>query len=500
MPVSLPDELISEILSPALKVPEKLFSNLSPISPFAKYSVSTSSILLVCKAWLRVATPLLYDVVILRSKAQAKALGDALKLNPKDVSDAIWLRIVRFAHLAPMPKVNNSSDPSAQLRSDRKTLAQRAAFLLVCKTFHRLGAPYLYRYIKCPPRAIRLLAKAVDANPRLAHHICTIKVNASWDDGPFDELTTILEHASGLERVILPVDKGMYLPWPALRLLSQHSGSTLKELTCRVKAPSSGDRPDPLALESFTALVRFAWAEVGDHGAQMSYFLPSKIASVSKSSLPALCFLILRSTDLCPALIGLDLPRLDRLSIRAPSFGASYMNTNDAQLLDFLRVHGAKLLTLATDAKTPAVKGESLLSLCPSLTWLECRLGYTNDWDFELQAKGFRHAHLARLDVRLAPSVPKPEKIWAAIFASESFQDGLKQLPALIDLRIGECVWPTNEYEISKSAYVKTAEQLAARTPAIKMKDKKGREWHPRLKTARAMAQAQARAAALDDE
>ncbi|KAF8209333.1 hypothetical protein K438DRAFT_1810857 [Mycena galopus ATCC 62051] len=78
---SLPDEIISEILSPALKVPDELFSDNGNVSPFAKYSESTSAYLLVCKSWLRVATPLLYNTVVLRSKAQAKALSVALSGN-----------------------------------------------------------------------------------------------------------------------------------------------------------------------------------------------------------------------------------------------------------------------------------------------------------------------------------------------------------------------------------------------------------------------------------
>ncbi|KAF7289030.1 hypothetical protein HMN09_01350900 [Mycena chlorophos] len=83
---SLPDEIISLILtqSPALKIPDEAFAdNWSTVSPFAQYSESTSAYLLVCKSWLRVATPLLYGVVVLRSSAQAKALARALKGNPE---------------------------------------------------------------------------------------------------------------------------------------------------------------------------------------------------------------------------------------------------------------------------------------------------------------------------------------------------------------------------------------------------------------------------------
>ncbi|KAF7320881.1 F-box domain-containing protein [Mycena chlorophos] len=81
--MALPDELISEILSPALKVPDSLFSNTEEVSPFAKFRASTSAYLLVSKAWLRVATPLLYHTVILRSKAQADALKLVFKNNPQ---------------------------------------------------------------------------------------------------------------------------------------------------------------------------------------------------------------------------------------------------------------------------------------------------------------------------------------------------------------------------------------------------------------------------------
>ncbi|KAJ7220853.1 hypothetical protein GGX14DRAFT_432273 [Mycena pura] len=74
----LPDEMISEILSPALTIDDDAFSDMSPTSPFSSYAPSTSAYLLVCKSWLRVATPLLYNVVILRSKAQAVALARTL--------------------------------------------------------------------------------------------------------------------------------------------------------------------------------------------------------------------------------------------------------------------------------------------------------------------------------------------------------------------------------------------------------------------------------------
>ncbi|KAJ7658840.1 hypothetical protein DFH06DRAFT_919114, partial [Mycena polygramma] len=51
------------------------------VSPFAKPSLSTSAYLVVCRDWLRLATPLLYNVVVIRSKSQANALEKVLVNN-----------------------------------------------------------------------------------------------------------------------------------------------------------------------------------------------------------------------------------------------------------------------------------------------------------------------------------------------------------------------------------------------------------------------------------
>ncbi len=78
----LPDEILKEILSPALQISDYAFKSTAGRSPFAEYERSTSAYLLVCKDWLRVSTPLLYNIVILRSKAQIQALAWALKSTP----------------------------------------------------------------------------------------------------------------------------------------------------------------------------------------------------------------------------------------------------------------------------------------------------------------------------------------------------------------------------------------------------------------------------------
>ncbi|TDL29935.1 hypothetical protein BD410DRAFT_47069 [Rickenella mellea] len=79
----LPDEILKEILGPALTVSDDEFScGRTTDSPFAYKSTSSAFVLLVCKQWMRVTTPLLYETVVIRSKAQAQALADAVKYNP----------------------------------------------------------------------------------------------------------------------------------------------------------------------------------------------------------------------------------------------------------------------------------------------------------------------------------------------------------------------------------------------------------------------------------
>ncbi|KAJ7140672.1 hypothetical protein C8R44DRAFT_540002, partial [Mycena epipterygia] len=77
MAVHIPDDIIYEILSPLLKITDKVFSDASP-KPLTSPGHSSSSYLLVSKAWLRVLTPLLYNVVILRTTSEAESLEKAL--------------------------------------------------------------------------------------------------------------------------------------------------------------------------------------------------------------------------------------------------------------------------------------------------------------------------------------------------------------------------------------------------------------------------------------
>ncbi|KAH7106606.1 hypothetical protein BKA62DRAFT_826107 [Auriculariales sp. MPI-PUGE-AT-0066] len=82
MAYKLADELLKEILSPPLLVPDDMFAHRGAVSPFSRVERSAADVLLVCKRWMRVGTPALYHTVVLRSMAQAKALASALRRCP----------------------------------------------------------------------------------------------------------------------------------------------------------------------------------------------------------------------------------------------------------------------------------------------------------------------------------------------------------------------------------------------------------------------------------
>ncbi|KAJ7630304.1 hypothetical protein FB45DRAFT_915139 [Roridomyces roridus] len=66
----IPDEIVSEIISPLLKLPDQVFSDTSA-KPLTAPGYSSSTYLLVCKSWLRIATP------------QADALSHVLLDHPE---------------------------------------------------------------------------------------------------------------------------------------------------------------------------------------------------------------------------------------------------------------------------------------------------------------------------------------------------------------------------------------------------------------------------------
>lgn len=111
----LADETLLQILSYALAISNEDFLSVSNKgdSPFhAQHSYWSPTVPLVCKRWLRIATPVVYGTVVLRAGSQAQALVQTLGAHPEFGSFVRRLR-VEGGFGAPVGKILQAA---AQLR------------------------------------------------------------------------------------------------------------------------------------------------------------------------------------------------------------------------------------------------------------------------------------------------------------------------------------------------------------------------------------------------
>ncbi|KAI0323478.1 hypothetical protein GY45DRAFT_1332505 [Cubamyces sp. BRFM 1775] len=85
----LPEELLDEILYQALTLPDASFLEWADSATYGCRPASTAAdVLRVSKTWARVGQRHLYEGVIIRRKAQAKALAQTLVASAKGVSNS----------------------------------------------------------------------------------------------------------------------------------------------------------------------------------------------------------------------------------------------------------------------------------------------------------------------------------------------------------------------------------------------------------------------------
>ncbi|KAJ7611837.1 hypothetical protein FB45DRAFT_1037475 [Roridomyces roridus] len=247
---SLPDEIISEILSPALQVPDARFADINEKSPFAEYMESPSAYLLVCKAWLPVATPLLYNVVVIRSKAQAKALAQALSKN-KDLGQFIKRLRVEGGYGAPMRTILKSSPHisdlfiSLNIFSSDSTSGLCAGLPLVNPT--RL----IIQECKKPPTN-QMIAKLVTALRNLApkwDRLSVLKVPSYFFQ---DEILESLNEMRTIHTLVLPT------VFSATWLFPTFKDSPLRCIQITEGVPS---HLGAISNKEVKALIRFTNAE-----------------------------------------------------------------------------------------------------------------------------------------------------------------------------------------------------------------------------------------------
>ncbi|KAJ7743836.1 hypothetical protein B0H16DRAFT_1693380 [Mycena metata] len=265
----LPDEIISEILSPALKISDEIFSDTLSISPFALHGHSTSAYLLVCKAWLRVSTPLLYNVVILRSKAQAEALEAALESN-KDLGSFIRKLRVEGGYGITMRTILKASGPNITDLLLTLAIWSSDAVSGLCQSLslvdpirlilHDVGGP---GDNKQNLQLTKKVAEYIQLWKRLK--IVDIPFTLGWSTSNMNRCDVIceaLKTAPSVEEVIIPVPTFMAMP-PYLAKIRQNP--VLKRVTLKQPVPWDWALELRAYIDSdplFKDLVKFSISDV----------------------------------------------------------------------------------------------------------------------------------------------------------------------------------------------------------------------------------------------
>ncbi|KAJ7728876.1 hypothetical protein B0H16DRAFT_1587837 [Mycena metata] len=398
--------------------------------------------------------------------------------TPQPIVDLIWSRILFFAMFS--YPVNTKSGKEV-----KKLNAARLQFLLVSPLFQRLARPYLYRFPVIPTtKRLLRFAYTLRRDPTLGEHIQELDIGLTTDfltcdtDVGEKALALILAYTPNLRRLIsifpdFPADSSISVGWDDFCALADSAGSTLQEITGLTFGKAKRPGPSPAVFNHFVALRSFTWKS--DCWSLKSAFRP--VDKVSALALPALEILDVQSPEALPVFAKMKLPMLRRLSL---------MNDEDWDA-NILFAHGTKLEYLQICYTT--MDERSIFELCPNLTTVrwqpldeeECIGSDGENYNFcEALEDDFEHKSLTKIifDKRYALANKKDEDNWDAFFSTLD----VAHFPSLREICVPWCVWPTNERDIKKSKWVRWAEVFLER--GIKMTDRAGKEWRPRLKLA----------------
>ncbi|KAJ7726776.1 hypothetical protein B0H16DRAFT_1780129 [Mycena metata] len=386
--------------------------------------------------------------------------------TPPVVADKIWSRILFFSMLGldVLPK-----KASQKKTIERKVTTKRLHFLLVSKLFHRLALPYLYRLPIIPSQFLQRFADTLSATPALGTHVRVLDVSQTGfivAEPPPSVWADIPRHTPYLQRLV--GNGHTVLPWAAMCTLSESAGGSLEEISGMVFARAQDGHQAIALLTRFTALRLLTWENASTFSLPALFFDPGE--AVPTAALPALEVLTVKSAEVLAAFAQMELPNLRRVFV--------HVRSHTFAIAAFLRAHGGKIWSLRVNEATVGV--DSVLTLCPNISTLCCRVDSADHHDLGDRSlpAGFQHAYLTTLVLskRAGANKSKEEQAWINFFSTFA----TTHLPALREVRVAVCEWPTTEHAIAKSVWVQAAEELLER--GIKLTNKKGVEWHPRLK------------------
>ncbi|KAJ6608283.1 hypothetical protein B0H10DRAFT_2068288 [Mycena sp. CBHHK59/15] len=384
---------------------------------------------------------------------------------PRDVSDAIWKRILFFAMATQMHGFT----------------AHLLPFVLVSKTFKEIALPYLYRAPILKPRTASSLTQAIKAYPERGAYIRWLRM--PWWGGaekPYPDTTIapILAQATRLETFgdlheetlgggtllykYLDCRVYGYVTYKQLEMLGQLAGRTLLHLGVNLKSKSSGE--DPAVLARFSALRLLVWGSTANFNAPREERLINALGC-----LESLVFWKC-SPSFLSVLTGMGLNALRTVSL--PEI------IDVSASVDLLRRHGSKLHEIA--APLEVLVKLKVFDVCTHLVEVVCLAPYTTvKAEYRVLPEDF-----------LSPTVPQPalikiffrfhklERQHATAFKNIFASLDTRLFPALREIQFLGCTWPTSDGEMANSNWVKFSDML--RPKGIKLTNLSGVHWTPR--------------------
>ncbi|KAJ7661302.1 hypothetical protein DFH06DRAFT_372792 [Mycena polygramma] len=376
------------------------------------------------------------------------------------VVDVVWARILFFAMKMDDVLTTSSTDED-YARSARSTSAN-VQYLLVSKRFNNLALPYLHRYLVFS-QASRLTAfvDRVRAQPSIGAHVLQLHLRAAVRLTYSEiNLSPLFAHASSLQRLVTSSDTSM--PWRALVALAHAAGPTLVEFSGFLIRYSIFDvTPDPSVFCRFTALRVLKCS--------CTVALPALPAHLRATALAQLELLQLEDTsaEFRTLLTDMELPNLRHL-----------IGCDSESHYPMLTRHGAKIHEITAHT----TKINEIIAFCPNLVTIRMHVRFNAHVALDLNFPHIHHS-LQKFVATKVPVRPKgaDEAEWECFF---NLVDPA-HFPALREIQVEQCVWPASEHAISQSMWVEWAERMLQMGMGIRVTDKDGTHWRPRLKRSR---------------
>ncbi|KAJ7174870.1 hypothetical protein C8R46DRAFT_94590 [Mycena filopes] len=408
-----------------------------------------------------------------------------LQSVPPDVTDRLWSRILMFSMAADLQSKSNfmrAFDGSYPGWPERHG---QVRYLVISKMFSRLALVHLHHTLTFQrPDLLASFLHRFTSTPALGMHIREMHLHHStyYQGGGVPEMSRIFSHTPCLKRFIgherytvMPL-----LSWEVVATLAQTAGPNIEEISGFqfLLPPSSASAYSPHVFESFLALRTFTWAcqyrYAPGHDTPL-FFIQTEPAP--PNGLPALESLCMTSSVGTSVFTAMALPRLRELEL-----GANFMRAQDEQEA-FLQRHGPKIESLTLGTLAPFTDMEHpILEMFPALSRLSLHLQTNGMHDFDLDTldPGYKHTSLRMLIVKKPPfsNKVKEEAAWKHFFETLD----LSYFPSLEEIQVTDVFdeWPTTEHAISKSMWVKIAEQLLPL--GVHLTGSTGARWYPRLK------------------